>query len=333
MKAETSMLMEAPRTCPVDEIGTGMSRARCRQPARIERMKQSLIAYGQMNPLIAAERKTGIELVDGFQRLWAAKALGWTSLKVTTRSFDERGQWAAMLLLNRAPHSMMVLEEALVLLELTKTGMSQSELSSLLGRDKSWVSRRIALVEKLHPELIASMKIGLLHPGVARRLLALPPSNQLELAAASQSSKLGAKETETLVSLWKAAKDTAHRKAILYDPKGAIRAATAKKSAAIDPRLSPTGQRLQRFLRNLQTEASTIIGLLHALENPEDLRILKKEIVAARQRAQKLVTALGSDVSNVSGDEESEPSDGDGSSSCTTREKGTGPSRASSASM
>lgn len=322
--------MEAPRTCPLDEIGTGMSRARCHQPARIERMKQSLIAYGQMNPLIAVERRTGIELVDGFKRLFAAKALGWMSLKVTTRPFDERGQWMAMLLLNRGPQSMTVLEEALVLLELTKTGMSQSELASLLSRDKSWVSRRIGLVERLHPALIESMKLGLLHPGVARRLLLLPPSNQLEIAAASQSSKLGAKETETLVSLWRTAKNAAHRKSILYDPRAAIRAATEKKRAAIDLRLTPTGQRLQRVLRGLLFEVSTAIGLLHALGNPEDLRILNKEIVAARQRAQKLVTVLGSVVSNASVGEEREPSDGDGSSSFPSREKGTGRSRASS---
>lgn len=295
-------------------------------------MKQSLIAYGQMNPLIAVERGTGIEIVDGFKRLWAAKALGWPSLKVTMRAFDERGQWTAMLLLNRGPQSMTVLEEALVLLELTKAGMSQSELSSMLDRDKSWVSRRIGLVQKLHPELIESMKLGLLHPGVARRLLALPPSNQLELAAASQSAKLSAKETEILVAMWRTAKDAAHKKAILYDPRAAIRAAATKKRAAIDPRLSPTGQRLQGTLRSLQTNASTIIGLLEALSNLEDLRILEKEISVTRKRAQKLVTVLGSAVNNASGEDARAPSDDDESMSSTSREKGTGRSRASSAS-
>ena len=63
---------------------------------------------------------------------------------------------------------MTVLEEAMVLRELTKLGLSQSDIAGLLSRHKTWVSRRISLVEKLHPELIESMKLGLLQPGSGR---------------------------------------------------------------------------------------------------------------------------------------------------------------------
>jgi len=42
---------------------------------------------------------------------------------VTSMEVDEQGQWAAMLALNRATHSMSVLEEALVLREMVTTGV------------------------------------------------------------------------------------------------------------------------------------------------------------------------------------------------------------------
>ena len=71
---------EAARPCPIATIGTTLGRARCRQPARIERMKQSLATHGQLTPLVATARPEGVELVDGFKRLAAAETLGWPTL-------------------------------------------------------------------------------------------------------------------------------------------------------------------------------------------------------------------------------------------------------------
>src|SRR5262249_19167318 len=41
----------------------------------------------------------------------------------------------------------------------------------LCTRHKTWVNRRIGLVERLHPELLESMKLGMLHPGCERSRL------------------------------------------------------------------------------------------------------------------------------------------------------------------
>src|SRR5277367_140212 len=192
---------------PVAAIATTLGRARCQQPARIERMKQSLSTHGQLTPIIVVTRGETLEVLDGFKRHAAARMLGWPTLRATVATFDETGQWAAMLLLNRGPSSMTTLEEALVLRELVKTGLTQVEIAALCSRHKTWVSRRVGLVERLHPELVEAMKLGLLHPGSARRLLSLPPGNQLEMAAAVESAGLGPRDTELLVSLWYRTKD------------------------------------------------------------------------------------------------------------------------------
>ncbi|MBI4820911.1 MAG: ParB/RepB/Spo0J family partition protein [Deltaproteobacteria bacterium] len=266
------------------------------------------------------ETTKALEIVDGFKRLEAARALKWTRLDMIVRPFDQVGKWAAMVHLNQGPQSMTIFEEAMVLREIARLGLNQTQIGELLDRHKTWVSRRIGLVEELHPELIETMKLGLLHPGTARRLLVLPPRNQLEMAAAIQKHGLGAKETELLVSLWKKLEDPTQRQTLLFNPKEALRGLKTK-SLPIDPRLSPTGQKVQRSLRCLTSEASRIAGLLKALERPEDSRLLEKDLRASQRAVQKVSNALGALVSALSVDESIASGETSESSGSTGKER------------
>ncbi|MGH8703874.1 MAG: ParB/RepB/Spo0J family partition protein [Burkholderiales bacterium] len=285
---------EAPSACPLSAIATTLGRARCRQPARIERMKQSLAAHGQLTPLFAVARGGTLELVDGFKRHAAAQLLRWPTLQVTERAMDETAQWAMMLALNRGPQSMTALEEALVLRELEATGLTQIHIAALVERHKSWVSRRIGLCERLHPELVEAMKLGLLHPGAARRLLSLPPGNQLEMAAAIQSARLGPRDTELLVSLWRKTKEPAARRALLSDPRKALaRHHPETTRPPIDPRLSPQGQRLLRLLAVLERTSAETSRLLQAALPPSDLPILATPFGKTARAVMLLASRLG----------------------------------------
>ncbi len=128
-------------------------------------MVSSLSAHGQLAPLVAVEKSGVLEVLDGFKRLDAAKRMGWQELAVSTAQMDEAVQWATMLALNRGPQSMSELDEALILRELVQAGLTQTQIAELVQRHKTWVSRRIGLVERLHPELVDQMKLGLLAPG------------------------------------------------------------------------------------------------------------------------------------------------------------------------
>jgi len=257
-------------------------------------MKQSLATHGQLTPLVAAARPEGVELIDGFKRLFSAMTLGWTTLLVVVRPLDETGQWAAMLLLNRGPSSMTTMEEALVLRELCKTGLSQTEVAALCARHKTWVSRRVGLVERLHPELIEAMKLGLLHPGSARRLLSLPPGNQLELAAAIESAKLGPQDTELLVGLWHRTKEPVARRALLEAPRASLaKHPPETRRSPLDPRLSPAGKRLCQSLYRFETAAMETSRRLRAPPSDKDLELLDKDLRRAQKTASQLTTELG----------------------------------------
>lgn len=278
----------------LSKLGTSYGRVRCPAPRQVEQMKASLAAHGQLTALVVVERQNGPELIDGFKRRRAAEQMGWTRLRVACMDVDEQGQWAAMLALNRAAHSMTVLEEALVLREMVVTGMTQVAIGQLLGRHKSWVSRRIGLLERLHPELLEQIREGILPSGAARRLLSLPAGNQLELATVVTREGLGSQDTELLVRLWRAA-DPPIREFVLAHPREALANARAgDPEEPPDPRLTRRGQRLQRHLRILQGVAPRTLQVLQPSPVSEDLEILANDLASTRSLLSRLVEALGS---------------------------------------
>ncbi len=295
-------LFGTPRSEPLEAIATSLGRVRCPQPPRIERIRQSLQQYGQLSPVIVVRRQQRLELLDGFKRRRAAELLGWTTLLVAEAELDETAQWATMLLVNqRATSALADVEEALILRELVGTGLTQVEIGALLERHKSWVSRRIGLIERLHPELVESIKLGLLHPGVARRLLALPAGNQLRMAAAVQSAGLGPRDTELAVSLWHKESSEVFRRQLLTDPRGVLsRHYPQTQRPPHEMKLSAAGQRLQRLLAVLVGTGSRMIQLLGTPPPAVETRRLWPEVHTARQTLRTLLDLLGPDGSGAS---------------------------------
>ena len=288
-------MIQAPVSCPVESLGTTLSRVRCNQPLLVDRMVKNLSAHGQLTPLVAVEQSGRMEIIDGFKRHRAAQMMSWESLAVRVVKLDETTQWATMLALNRSSRSITELEEALILQELIRAGLTQVQVAQIVQRHKSWVSRRVGLVERLHPELIEGMKLGVLHPGVARRLLPLPQGNQLKLAAAAQNASLGPRDTELLVSLWQQASNQEVRSYLLSHPKTALKNAHPEvQKQPVDPRLCVQSQRLQRMLRLLSSVAPKTAELLQAPPPIQDMTILESELASATAALSRLMKALGS---------------------------------------
>lgn len=88
---------------------------------------------------------------------------------------------AAILQLNQSGRSITEMEEALVLQSLYREdGLTQIEIAALFGRDKSWVSRRISLIERLSEEVQEDIRLGLISVMTGRDLSKLPRGNQKE---------------------------------------------------------------------------------------------------------------------------------------------------------
>ena len=138
------------RPVALDGLGQQYRRYRLADPEAEEAMAGSLRRWGQLAPVVACVRQEKLELLDGFKRWSAARQITGMTLSVRVLEVDERTAKAAILGLNRGQRPVRELEEAWVVQGLVRDdGMTQVEAAHLLGRHKSWVCRRLALLEKL----------------------------------------------------------------------------------------------------------------------------------------------------------------------------------------
>ncbi len=188
-------------TLDLGALGQRYASLRIVKPRAEVAMEKSLRQYGQMQPVVCVKRAEGYELVDGFKRLRASQRLGRRTLNARmVEAMTERVCKSLLVQLNQRSFSINELEEALVIQSLYREdGVKQVEIAVLFGRDKSWVSRRLALVEKLHEEIQKYIRLGLLPQVAGRELGQLPRGNQEEALACVIKHRLSSRETAKLV--------------------------------------------------------------------------------------------------------------------------------------
>lgn len=130
------------------------------------------------------------------------KRLGREYVTARVLEVGEHGQKAAMLDLNWKRGSISDLEEGMVVHSLCREdGLSQVEIAVLVGRHKSWVCRRLSLVERLCDEALEHMRLGLIHGAIGRELSRLPRGNQGAALRTILKYRFSSRESARLVSL------------------------------------------------------------------------------------------------------------------------------------
>jgi ParB-like chromosome segregation protein Spo0J len=250
------------RAVPLSCLGERYRRYRLADPAAEEALARSLLRYGQLAPLTACRRDGEIELLDGFKRRTAAAQLAWPTLSVRLLEVDERQAKAALFGLNCTGRRPNELEEAWIVQALVREdGMAQVDVARLLDRHKSWVCRRLALLERLGDEAQADLRLGLLSAGLARQLTRLPVGNQAEVLATVRREGLTLVEVQGLIDLLGGA-SAEQQTWLLQEPRAALVQAAGIPGPVRDPRLSPAGNRLARLL-------GMLLDLLSRLENSQ----------------------------------------------------------------
>jgi ParB-like chromosome segregation protein Spo0J len=212
-------------------------------------MARSLRRYGQIAPLVVCRRDGRVELIDGFKRLAAARRLSMQKLSVRLLDADDRAAKAAIFCLNRGGGRTRDLEEAWIVQALVREdGLSQVEVAELLGRHKSWVSRRLAMIERLSDRAREDLRLGLLTPASARQLTRLPAGNQDELVAVVRRDSLSCHELQGIVDLLAVSSDASQRQFVLAQPRLALAQARGVSAPSYDPRLSAAGNRVRKRL-------------------------------------------------------------------------------------
>jgi ParB-like chromosome segregation protein Spo0J len=259
-------LHAATRMVEIAALGERLSALRLCDAEALSMVRRSLEQYGQLAAVTLFTERDGLQIIDGFKRVRAARALGWATL---VARIDDVGAVDAKLRLRELHdrRGLTELEEAWLVRSLYREDrMPQPEIARRMQRHRSWVWRRLMLVEALDPLVQTDVRLGLIAPRAAVAVSRLPRGNQQAASAVVVRRGLTFRQTEALVDDALGLTDPAAREALLV---------RRLDGPAIIP---PSGPRPSRAVRG---EVDWISG-----------DIVRVRDIAARLEARLLATPL-----------------------------------------
>lgn len=143
------------------EIDVSLSRLRLSNPRHIKRIRISMEEDGQLQPVVLRKTDTGYQLLDGFKRYYAADQLGWTTIEAIISEVAEATGLALMISYNKGTHGLVDYEQAMIIKNLKANYLlTGQEIAQMIGYSTTWVSRRLALIEKLDESLQDALQMG-----------------------------------------------------------------------------------------------------------------------------------------------------------------------------
>ena len=202
------------------QLKTDFERFRVIDPRSEVRMSQSIKEHGQLSPLLAGrfEQDQTWVLVDGFKRFRATQAQNVKHLKVWSVQRSMQALKAMILTVNHEESPCKELEESLVIQSLHRQdGLQQQEIALLCNRHKSWVCRRIAMIERLSEEVVEQVRLGLLPMSNAWELVRLRRRNQNDVLEVIRDHRLSCQQSRRFVDAFLARPEWG-REELLEDP-------------------------------------------------------------------------------------------------------------------
>lgn len=136
------------------------------------RMAEAIERFGQTSPVLVVPGEAPAEyiLIDGYLRVEALKRCGQDMVHAQIWPDKEAGALIHVLAQGR---SWDIFEQAALLKELyVHHELTQAQIARLLGKDKSWVSRRISFLALLPDQILAAVRDGSISSWSAHRVLA-----------------------------------------------------------------------------------------------------------------------------------------------------------------
>lgn len=242
---------------------------RLRDPAKLQRLVRSIEQLGQLMPVVAVRAEVEPPqwvLIDGYRRLEALQRLTQDRIWVDVweRSVDE----ALLACLARgAERPWEAIEEAALIQELASRHSLQA-IAQQLGRDVSWVSRRLSLLKALPEDLLEQVRQGRISVWAATRVLAPLARANAEhartLLARLEPQPLSTRELKRLYAQYQQATQV-QRARLVDNPQLFLEVLATREEQAAERRLAEgpegawyrdlavVGQILQRLIRQVPT--------------------------------------------------------------------------------
>ena len=162
---------------------------------------ESIRTKGLLQPVIVRPQEGGYEIIAGERRWRAAKEAGCTEIPILIRDVQDLELAELSLIENLQRSALNALEEAEAYHTLMEVfGLSQEEISSRVGKDRSTIANTLRLL-KLEDEIRRALVEKRISPGHARALLTLATKkDRLKALDVILKQKLSVRETERLVA-------------------------------------------------------------------------------------------------------------------------------------
>ncbi|HUS32450.1 MAG TPA: ParB N-terminal domain-containing protein [Kofleriaceae bacterium] len=203
------------------------------------RLIGSVAEIGQQVPVIVIREDQRLVLIDGYLRVEALRKLGRDTAAATAWPVDEV---EALLHRRHLCIAVPAIEDAWLLARLRDHGLALDDLARRLCRSKSWVSRRLALIEALTPAAQARVRAGTVPPHAAMKyLVPLARANKRQceqLVTGLGETRVSDRELGALYDAWRCA-DRVGKQRIVAEPLLVLRALAATSTADIEDESAP----------------------------------------------------------------------------------------------
>jgi len=137
---------------------------------QLERLADSIRAHGVLQPIVVRRSGDRYELVVGERRWRASRAAGRPTIPAVVSDAAPRERLALALIENVQRHDLNPIELAYAYRSLAEAGLTQDEIGSEVGLDRSSIANSLRLLE-LPRELQEDVELGRLTAGHAKALL------------------------------------------------------------------------------------------------------------------------------------------------------------------
>jgi ParB-like chromosome segregation protein Spo0J len=266
------------------------AQTRMQRPQQVRRLMASIDADGQRVPLAVVGGGERFVLVDGYQRWEALTRLGRDTARVEVWE-GPLAQALVQVLARHQGRAFEPIEQAWLVSAALAEGLNQREVATALGKDPSWVSRRLALLAQWSEPVQEAVRQGVLCSWAASRVLVpLARAN-----AADAETLLAVLRTESLstreLAAWYAHYGQANRTVrarLLAQPRLFVQALQTPDAPGAD---DPEGHwlaELERLRRQLQRLARTLVPLLDPRPPAATWQALRNAVAKTAQAIERL---------------------------------------------
>lgn len=255
---------------------------------RMQKLAASISRHGQLEPLITVSEKKKFILMDGYQRYSALRYLGSDTADIRNIEITEE-QSLLQLLTQRGERQWEAIEEAGIIQELRhRFSYSFSDIGKKIGRDKSYVKRRLDLIESLPEKILKQVLSGVISTWAASRVLVpLARANAEDaekLAAHLDKSPLSTRQLKTFYDHYQKSNRKV-RKRMIESPDLFIKTSTTPEKDGPE----------EQWLR----DAGAVCGILGRLQKKADIvfyprqeKKLRRKLLGEAARTRRLTLSL-----------------------------------------